>query len=125
VTREHLAGLLERFDTDDDVERTPLLAEMAAAGGVATAGELARSPEAEDRWVAARVMELLPDEAHVEPLGALVRDPHREVAAAARRALRGQVRSAEWHALVEQLARDDDPALADEAAQWLTEGIRS
>jgi hypothetical protein len=125
VTREPLAGLLARFDADGDIERTPLLAEMAAAGGVARAGELARSADAEDRWVAARVMELLPDEAHVEPLAALVRDPHRDVAAAARRALRGQVRSAEWTALVERLARDEDPALADAAAGWLTEGIRS
>ena len=125
MTRERLAGLLERFDTEDVEERTPLLREMRATGGVAAAGELALSPEAEDRWVAARVMELLPDEAHVEPLGALVRDEHREVATAARHALRGQVRTPEWYALVEELARGDDLVLAVEAADWLTEGMRS
>ena len=122
--RERLAQLLERYDTEDWEERTPLLREMRAAGGVTAAGELALSPEAADRWLAARLMELLPDEAHVEPLGSLVRDEHPEVAESARHALRGQVRSPEWQALVEELARSDDPALARQAGTWLTEGVR-
>jgi hypothetical protein len=122
--RERLALLVGRFDTYPEYERTPLIYDMEAAGGVPGAGELARSADVEDRRVAARLMELLPDEAHVEPLAALVGDPDRQVAGYARLALRGQVRSPAWYALVERLAAGDDADLAAAAAEWLAEGVR-
>ena len=124
MTHERLVALVAEFDGDTEEEKTPLLYDMRAAGGVPAAAELARSTSVEERAVAARLMELLPDEAHVEPLGALVRDPDRLVAAGARRALRGQVRTEAWYALVEGLAAGEDAELAAAARGWLDEGRR-
>jgi hypothetical protein len=120
--RTRLRELVATYDEHPELHRRPLIDEMDALGGVAHASELARSGDAHDRFTAARLMHLLPDGAHVEPLGALVRDADPEVAAAGRRALHGQYRSAAWRALVERLATDDaDPALAAVAAGWLAE----
>jgi HEAT repeat protein len=120
--RTRLRELVATYDEHPELYRRPLLDEMDSVGGVAHAGELARSDDARDRFVAARLMHLLPDGAHVEPLGALVRDPDPEVAAAARRALHGQYRSAAWRCLVERLETDDsDSELAATASRWLTE----
>jgi hypothetical protein len=120
--RTRLRELVATYDEHPELHRRPLIDEMDSLGGVAHASELARSDDAHDRFVAARLMHLLPDGAHVEPLAALVRDPDADVAAAARRALHGQYRSAAWRGLVERLASDDaDPELAAEAAGWLAE----
>lgn len=124
-TRRRLAELVATHDEHSELHRRPLLDEMDALGGIPAAGELARSDDRDDRWVAARLMHLLPDGAHVEPLGALVHDPDADVAAAARRALHGQRRSPAWHALVRRLAQDgSDARLAAAAAGWLEEGMR-
>lgn len=122
MAAERLRELVATYDDHPELHRKPLLDEMDSLGGVRAAGELARSADAEDRFAAARLMHLLPDEAHVGPLGTLVRDADARVAAAARRALHGQYRSASWRALVERLAADDaDPELAAAAAGWLAD----
>jgi hypothetical protein len=123
---ERLAVLVAEYDEHTERRRSPLLDEMDDLGGIPAAGELAGSDRREDRYVAARLMHLLPDESHVAPLGTLVHDADPEVAALARRALHGQVRSPAWHALVRRLAEDEesDAELAAAAARWLAEGAR-
>jgi hypothetical protein len=122
MAHDRLRELVATYDDHPELHRKPLLDEMDSLGGVRAAGELARSAEVQDRFVAARLMHLLPDAAHVEPLGTLVRDSDARVAAAARRALHGQYRSPAWRALVERLAADGaDPVLAAAAAGWLGE----
>jgi HEAT repeat protein len=122
--RRRLIDLVHTHDDRPELHGRPLLDEMDDLGGIAAAGELARSGSVDDRFVAARLMHLLPDEAHVEPLAALVHDPDPRVASAARRALHGQRRSAAWRALVQRLADDSSkPELAATASGWLEEGI--
>ena len=121
---DRLMQLVAEFDGDTEEEKTPLIYDMQAAGGVPAATELARSADVEERAVAARLMELLPDEAHLPALSALVHDPDPRVAERARHALHGQVRTQAWRDLVEGLANDEDPALAEAARGWLVEGMR-
>ena len=123
-TRQRLTELVRTHDDRPELHGRPLLDEMDDLGGIPAAGELAQSPSTEDRFVAARLMHLLPDEAHVEHLAALVHDADPRVASAARRALHGQRRSARWRAVVERLAHDgSDPQLAATASGWLVEGV--
>jgi hypothetical protein len=123
-TLQRLRELVRVHDDRPELHRRPMLDEMDDLGGIPAAAELARSSDATDRFVAARLMHLLPDAAHVEPLATLVHDPDARVAAAARRALHGQRRSASWRAVVERLAGDSsDPQLAAAASGWLAEGI--
>jgi hypothetical protein len=124
VTHERLMELVAEFDGDSEEEKTPLLYDMQAAGAVSAAADLARSSDPDERAVAARLMELLPDEAHLSTLGDLVHDPDRRVAGRARYALRGQVRTLQWRDLVARLAHDEDPDLASDARGWLVEGFR-
>jgi hypothetical protein len=121
-TRQRLGELVRTHDDHPELHGRPLLDEMDDLGGIPAAGDLARSAGVEDRFVAARLMHLLPDEAHVEHLAALVHDPDPRVASAARRALHGQRRTASWRALVERLANDGSrPELAATASGWLAE----
>jgi hypothetical protein len=123
-TRQRLGELVRTHDDHPELYGRPLLDEMDDLGGIPAAGELARSPDVADRLVAARLMHLLPHEAHIEPLGTLVHDPDPDVAAAARRALHGQRRSSSWLAVVGRLANDSsDAQLATAASRWLVEGI--
>jgi hypothetical protein len=69
-------------------------------------------------------MHLLPAPEHLAALERLVADADPGVAAAARRALRGQTRTTEWHAAVTRLATADDPALRADANAWLDESRR-
>jgi hypothetical protein len=124
-TRQRLGELVSTHDDHPELHGRPLLDEMDDLGGIPAAGELARSDDVKDRLVAARLMHLLPHDAHIEPLGALVHDPDPGVAAAARRALHGQRRSSSWRAVVERLANDSsDAQLASSASRWLAEGIQ-
>jgi hypothetical protein len=123
-TRRRLGELVHTHDDRAELHGRPLLDEMDDLGGIPAAGELAGSPDVDERFVAARLMHLLPDEAHVEHLAGLVHDPDPRVASAARRALHGQRRSASWRALVQRLADDSSrPDLAATASGWLAEGI--
>jgi hypothetical protein len=119
-----LTELVAAYDRPIETGRGLLLDEMDALGGGAEAHRLAESADAEERRVAARLMHLLPAPEHLPPLELLVADDDARVAAAARRALHGQRRSASWRALVERLAQDSsDPQLAATASGWLAEGI--
>jgi hypothetical protein len=121
-TRQRLTELVRTHDDRPELHGRPMLDEMDDLGGIPAAGELARSASIDDRFVAARLMHLLPDEAHVAPLAALVHDSDPRVASAARRALHGQRRSAAWRAVVERLANDSSqPELAATASAWLAE----
>jgi hypothetical protein len=124
--RRRLAELVARYDEHDEEYRRPLIDEMDQLGGIAAAAHLARSADADERRVAARLMHLLPDDVHVEALALLVHDPDERVAATARRALHGQPRTSAWRELVCRLADDhsSDPQLAAAAEAWLHEGVR-
>ena len=112
-----LADLVDRCDDRAEGNRVALLEELEARGAAERAGELARSDAPADRLLAARVIGLLPGEGHVASLSALVDDGDPDVAATARAALRVQVRTPEWQALVRRLAADGDA----QAEGWLAE----
>ena len=67
-------------------------------------------------------MQLLPEPEHVAALEGLAADDDDAVAAAARKALRGQRRTPEWRAAVERLARLSDPALRETAVALRGDG---
>jgi hypothetical protein len=119
-----LADLVAAYDQRAETGRGKLLDEMEALGARAEAGRLADSDAASTRRLAARLMHLLPDPGYVDALERLCADPHPDVAAAARRAMRGQRRTPEWAAAVERLAASPDPALRDAAAAWEADGRR-
>ncbi|HKR52119.1 MAG TPA: hypothetical protein VJT72_21565 [Pseudonocardiaceae bacterium] len=119
--RGALRDLVAAYDSPVEGSRRSLLKAMRALGGVAEATRLASSPDAVDRRLAARLMHLLPDEHHLSSLESLVADPEITVATAARRAMRGQRRTHEWHAAVDRLTHAESPALRDAAADWLAE----
>ena len=66
-------------------------------------------------------MHLLPDREHLDALVPLAEDPDPGVADAARRALRGQPRTRDWHVAVERLAAQGDPELRAAARGWQAE----
>jgi hypothetical protein len=119
-----LAELVAAYDRPIETGRGLLLDEMDALGGRAEARRLAGSADPEERRVAARLMHLLPDPEHLAKLERLVADDDPEVATAARRALRGQTRTPDWHAAVTRLAAAADPALRAAAQAWLDESRR-
>jgi hypothetical protein len=116
-----LAELVAAYDQRIEAGRGALLREMDELGGGAEARRLADSPDAGGRRLAARLMHLLPEPEHVDALERLVADPDGAVAAEARRAMRIQRRTPEWHAAVDRLTTATDPALRDTAATWNAE----
>jgi hypothetical protein len=116
-----LPDLVAAFDEPVELGGDALLDAMQALGGGAEARRLARSVDADERRVAARLMSLLPEREHVAALERLVADPDPGVAATARSALGHQWRTPEWHAAVGRLARADDPELAAVAEQLRAE----
>jgi hypothetical protein len=98
-----LPALVRAYDRPIEGGKLPLLEAMEALGGKERAAELAASPDAEDRAVAARLMHLLPDGRHVAALERLANDDDAKVAARARRAIVTQPRTPEWHAAMERL----------------------
>ena len=116
-----LADLVAAYDTPRESGRAELLDAIEDQGGAEQAARLAASPDRDERYLAARLMHLLPARGHLEPLRALVADRDREVAAAARRALRTQPRTEAWRAAVAGLAESTDAELRAAAAGWLAE----
>ena len=116
-----LPDLVAAYDQPVEASRAPLLAAMDALGAGAEAHCLARSVEAGERRVAARLMHLLPDRGHLDALVPLTEDPDPGVADAARRALRGQPRTRDWHVAVERLAAQGEPELREAARAWQAE----
>jgi len=119
--RDALSQLVRRYGERTETSRQHLLDEMEARGGEVAVPPLARSADAADRLLAARLAHLLPSADHVPALEPLVTDADRAVAAEARAALRTQPRDARWRELVERLASCDDADLAGEARRWQDE----
>jgi HEAT repeat protein len=119
-----LPALVEAFDDPVETGGDALLDAMRALAGGAAARRLASSDDAGDRRVAARLMSLLPEPEHLAALEPLLVDPDPAVAGAARKALRHQWRTPEWHAAVERLAGSEDPSLR-EAAEVLRNSSRA
>ena len=114
-------ALVEELDSADDERRGKLARQLEADGAVQAAPRMAGAADARPRWAAARIMHLLPDEAHLDALVPLVDDPEPRVASAAWRALRGQVRNDAWRAAVERIADDGPPERREDARRWLSE----
>ena len=106
-----LPALVAAYDDPHETGGDALLEAMRALEGPAEARRLARSADPGDRRLAARLMSLLPEPAHLPALEPLLGDPDPGVAAAARKALRHQWRNGEWRAAVERLAVAEDPEL--------------
>jgi hypothetical protein len=117
-----LPDLVAAYDAPVEASRADLLDAMEELGGGAEARRLAGSADAGERRVAARLMQLLPEQEHVAALERLAADGDDGVAAAARKALHGQRRTPEWRAAVERLAGGDDAELRAAAQSWLAEG---
>lgn len=117
-----LPDLVAAYDQPVEASRGELLDAMEALGGGSEARRLAESPDAAERRVAARLMQLLPEPEHVAALERLAADDDGAVAAAARKALRGQRRTPAWRAAVERLAASDDADLRAAAESWQAEG---
>jgi hypothetical protein len=109
--RSVIPDLVRAYDRPGEASRVPLLDALDALGAVDRARELATSGDAEERRLAARLMDLVPDEGHVEPLEVLVADEDEAVARLARRALAHQRRTPEWHELVDRLRTSADSEL--------------
>jgi hypothetical protein len=98
-----LAKLVRYFDASGEAPTLPILQELERLGSVRAASALARSQDPQERLLAARLMELVPDESYVPALAALVRDADPAVAGAAREAFAGQRHTEEWRALAARL----------------------
>jgi hypothetical protein len=109
--RSAIPDLVRAYDRPGEASRVPLLDALDTLGAAERAQELATSADAEERRLAARLMDLLPGEDNVGALEALVVDEDAGVARLARRALAHQLRTPEWHALVERLRTSPDPEL--------------
>jgi hypothetical protein len=116
-----LIELVETYEQSFEEAQSPLVREMESEGGVEAAPRLARSADAGERLVAARLMHLLPDERHVAALQPLIADPDPDVAALAWRALRNQRRTPEWRAALERIAADGPEERRAAAGEWLAE----
>src|SRR3954454_6622445 len=121
VADEDLIALVEALDAADDRQRGRLGRELDDNGAREAAPRMATADEPGTRRAAARIMHLLPDEAYLPALLPLVDDPEPPVADAAWRALRGQLRTAEWRAAVERIAEDGPSERRDDARRWLSE----
>ena len=110
-----IPDLLAAYEQPVEEGGDALLEAIDALGGAAEGRRLATSPDPEARRVAARLMSLLPEPENLPALEPLLTDGDPEVAAAARKALRHQWRTPEWHATVDRLARSDDPELRETA----------
>jgi HEAT repeat protein len=121
VADDDLIALVEQLDSADDAQRGRLGRELDDEGGRAAAPRLAAADDPRARRAAARIMHLLPDASYLPALVPLTRDPDEEVADAAWRALRGQLRTDEWRAAVTQLADHGPPERRGDARRWLSE----
>ena len=118
---EHLLELVARYDGLEHEPRAELIAQMRALGGIQRSHALAASDDPGRRRAGARVMELLAHPSHLPVLEPLVRDPDAAVARAARRALHHQLRTPQWHAMVDAMLGGPDPGLRSCAQEWLAE----
>ena len=98
-----LPALVAAYDDRVETGGDAVLDAIDALGGAGAGRRMASSAAADDRRVAARLMSLIPEPENLAALEPLLTDPDPDVAAAARKALRHQWRTPEWHAAVERL----------------------
>jgi HEAT repeat protein len=97
-----LPALVDAYDDRVESGGDAVLDAIRALGGAAEGRRLASSGDAGERRVAARLLSLIPEPENLAALEPLLSDADPEVAAAARKALRHQWRTPEWHALAER-----------------------
>jgi hypothetical protein len=116
--RDALGPLLRAYEQPWEASKVCLLDAMAELGAQEAAAELIASPQSDERVMAARLMDLLPAEAHLDALERAVTDPVPAVRAQARIALEHQRRTAAWRAALERLAASPDESLRALVAEW-------
>jgi hypothetical protein len=114
-----LRELVALYDRPVEGSRLAVLDAMREHGGEEAALSLAGSADAEERWLAARLMHLLRDARYAAALEPLVEDSDAETARAARNAFGAQMRTDEWEAIAQRLTRARDPELTVRARAWL------
>jgi hypothetical protein len=114
-----LRELVAVYDRPVEGSRLAVLDAMREHGGEEAALSLAGSADAEERWLAARLMHLLRDARSAAALEPLVEDSDAETARAARNAFGAQIRTDEWEAIAQRLTRARDPELTVRARAWL------
>ncbi len=114
-----LRELVAVYDRPVEGSRLAVLDAIREHGGEEAALSLARSADAAERLLAARLMHLLRDPRSAAALEPLVADADAETARAARDAFGAQLRTDEWEAIAQRLTRARDPELAVRARAWL------
>jgi len=115
-----LTELVKAYDWPVEGEKVPLLEAMEALGGAEAAHRMVEASDPVERRIGARLMQLVPDGRHLAVLERLVGDDDEVVARFARRALETQWRTAEWRAVVDRLARSENPEVRQAAESWLS-----
>ena len=116
-----IVPLLHAYELDVEAGRLCLLQALRALDGVAEATRLYERGGAEERRLAAHLMELLGDDAHLPALERAVADEDAAVRAQARTAFRTQRRTAAWEALATRLLESKDADARAEAERALAE----
>ena len=116
-----IVPLLHAYELDVEGSRLCLLQAMRALDGVAEASRLYERGGAGERRLAAHLMELLADDAHLSALEHAVADDDAAVRAQARTAFRTQRRTAAWEALATRLLESTDQDARAEAERALAE----
>jgi hypothetical protein len=119
MNADALRELVAVYDRPVEGSRLAVLDAMREHGGEEAALSLAGSADAEERWLAARLMHLLRDARSAAALEPLVEDSDAETARAARNAFGAQMRTDEWEAIAQRLTRARDPELTVRARAWL------
>jgi hypothetical protein len=121
---ERLTELVQQYALPTEASKVPLLDEMEACGAAEAVTELAASPDAGRRRLAARLAELLPDKRHLDALERLAGDADPAVARQGLDALATQVRDGAWHEALGRLAGRPDPETSSRAGRLLAGATR-
>src|SRR5215208_129791 len=122
--RSLLPAVVEALDARAEASIVPLVEAAAALGGAEEALRLTASTDPGERFLAARLIDLVGDDRHLAALEQLVSDGDPSVSRAARRALAESERTEAWHDVVGGLVASADEELASEAVAWLSAGSR-
>ena len=119
-----LAAVVEAVDIRAEASIVPLVEAAKAIGGAEEALRLSASADPGERYLAARLIDLVGDDRHLPALEQLVSDGDPSVSGAARRALAESERTEAWHDVVRRLVASADEDLASAASAWLSAGSR-
>jgi HEAT repeat protein len=121
---ERLAELVQQYALPTEASKVPLLDEMEACGAAEAVAELTDSPDADRRWLAGRLAELLPDKRHLPALERLAGDADPIVARQGLDALATQVRDGDWHEALGRLADGAEPETRSRAGRLLAGAVK-